>query len=75
LNWVAATRHAIIHYNGKAYKYFEKLTAKHPFLSKLKAGDPIPIEGDLVGEFVAVAIAKGMALVDFVDRWIKNNAR
>jgi len=75
LNWVAALRNIIVHDAGKATQLFEKLVALHPYLKNFPAPNFVPLDGVLVLEMVNIVIAKGKALLDFVDDWIKNNAR
>ena len=49
--------------------------AKHPQFGKLEVGVEVelPMRGDVVGKPVDVADKNGVALIEFIDGWLKNN--
>jgi hypothetical protein len=73
LNWLAELRHVIVHKAALADDDFLRGTSTHPVFRQLHESDEVPIDGTIVAELATAAITQGIALLDFVDQWLKNN--
>jgi hypothetical protein len=60
LKWLAAFRNAAVHNACRADDEFVKLTRQHPTLSAVTIGEPIPVDGQILGP---LAVAGGVIRV------------
>jgi hypothetical protein len=73
LECLSAVRNIIVHKAGIADEKFTWQVKKHTTLKAVAKGEFVPIDGILVKELVSASIDQGRALLDFVDKWLKNH--
>ncbi len=73
LVYLEAMRQVIVHRGGKVDDYFRERVTDHPVLSKLKTGDPLPLDGEMAAKNAELALVCGFKLVNSVDDWLMTN--
>jgi hypothetical protein len=73
LAWLEAVRNVLAHRAGKADEKFLSRVKRHPKFSRLKVGDEVVIDGELVAAYFNAIIRSVVALAKFVDKWLVDN--
>ena len=75
LRWLEALRNMIVHNGCVVDDMFLQSVFSHPELGKCERGKSLLIHGDLLGEFVPAVVQQGIALLNFVHKWMEANPR
>jgi hypothetical protein len=71
LRGLEQTRHVLVHRGGLADKPFlESAKDKHPAFSNIEENDRIPLDGELIRDFMIASIRRGKILLEGVDQWL-----
>jgi hypothetical protein len=73
LQWLCATRNAIVHNGGIADSEFVKLVRQQPLLSTIQEGGWIPLNGEVVGDLCSAAFIHGKSLLAMLDDWLNSH--
>jgi|SRR5579864_5387252 len=73
IQWIAATRNALVHNAGRADAEFVASVKRHPVLNQVKEGEEIPLNGELVGSLIGNANKRAVELVMFVSKWLEKH--
>ena len=67
LQWINATRNAIVHNRSASDKDFARQVKRHPTLRLVEEGTPILLDGNVVAALVEATVSRGMELLQFAD--------
>jgi hypothetical protein len=73
LRWLSAVRNLLVHRAGRADQQFCWQMKDHARLKELPPDGIIQFDAPMVKELVAAAADSGIALVEFVNRWLTAN--